>query len=43
MTDIKIEIIHYNRKGEEIDLSSVENKMYMKEIVKKVISKTLLE
>lgn len=43
MMDIKIEIIHYNRKGEKIDLSSVANKMYMKEIVKKVINKTLLE
>ena len=42
MTDTKIDIVHYNRKGEEIDLSLPENKKYIKEIVVKVIHKTLL-
>ena len=41
MTDAKIDIVHYNRKGEEIDLTLIENKMRMKEIVEKVINSTL--
>lgn len=41
MTDAKIDIKHYNRKGEEIDLVSTESKMRIKEIVEKVINATL--
>ncbi len=41
MTDIKFDIVHYNRKGEEIDLFLTENKMHIKEIVEKVINATL--
>ena len=41
MTDAKIDIVYYNRKGEEIDLTLIENKMRIKEIVEKVINSTL--
>lgn len=43
MTDSKIEIVHYNRKGEKIDLCSDDNKNHIKEIVVNVIKKTLEE
>lgn len=42
MTDIKIEIVHYNKKGKEIDLSLAKNQMNIKEVVKNVINKALL-
>ena len=38
----KIDVIHYNRKGEKIDLYLKDNKRYMEEIVKKIVSETLL-
>ena len=41
MIDNRIDIKHYNRKGEEIDLSLSKNKMHIKEIVEKVINATL--
>ena len=41
MTDTKIDIVHYNRKGVEIDLTLIENKIRIKEIVEKVINSTL--
>lgn len=38
----KIDVIHYNRKGEKIDLFLHENKEHIKNIVEKVINETLL-
>ena len=43
MKDINIEVVHYNRKGEEIDLFLPENQMQIKEVVKKVINEALLK
>lgn len=43
MTDSKIDIVHYNRNGEEIELYSTENKKRIKEIIADVINKTLID
>lgn len=43
MADIKIEIVHYNRKRKEIDFSLDKNQIYIKDVVKKVINEALLK
>ena len=32
----KIDVVHYNRKGEKIDLYSKDNKDYMEKVVKNI-------
>lgn len=42
MTDTKIDIVHYNRNGEEIDLSLPETKIHIKEIVEKAVNDSII-
>ena len=41
MKAFEMEILHYNRKREKIDISSPENKKHIKEIVVDTINKVL--
>lgn len=41
MKTIEIEILHYNRKREQVDISSAESKNHIKQIVEDTINKVL--